>query len=139
MARWKCIGVDAGRKCRSTGIELDASKTGWSQLQAKNLLNTPERFQLVSQDMHAHPMRSGILILSLTLVNLAQQPQLFPVLEITLLNTANQPVAPHQFQPTSYLVPERKLHFFCKCNLRKKQVSVFSSQQHSDSSVLINF
>lgn len=84
-------------------ISTLASTTGWSQLQAKSLLNTPEPFQLVSQDMHAHPTRSGILVLSLTLVNLAQQPQPFPVLEITLLNTANQPVARRRFQPTNYL------------------------------------
>ena len=55
MAHWKCIGVDAGRKCRSTGIELDASYTPdwrqcsdrqsnyWAWAQATTALLAPSR------------------------------------------------------------------------------------------------
>ena len=55
--------------------------------------------------MHSHPTRSGILILSLTFVNLAQSPQVFPILEITLLDASNQPIALRRFQPAEYLRP----------------------------------
>jgi len=53
--------------------------------------------------MHSHPTRAGILVLSLTFVNLAQRPQMFPTLEITLLDGSNQPIAQRRFQPTDYL------------------------------------
>jgi hypothetical protein len=59
--------------------------------------------QLVSRDMHTHPTRSGILVLSLTFVNLAADTQMFPDLEITLMDTASQPVAKRRLLPADYL------------------------------------
>ena len=53
--------------------------------------------------MHTHPTRSGILVLSLTFVNLATRNQEFPVLEVTLMDAANQAVAQRQLQPSDYL------------------------------------
>ena len=53
--------------------------------------------------MHTHPTRSGILVLSLTFVNLAQSRQVFPEMEITLLDGSNQQVARRRFQPADYL------------------------------------
>jgi len=69
----------------------------------EGLLIDPARIQLVSRDMHTHPTRSGILVLSLTFVNLAQRSQEFPEMEITLLDSTNQPVARRRFQPMDYL------------------------------------
>jgi hypothetical protein len=53
--------------------------------------------------MHTHPTRSGILVLSLTFVNLAPRNQAFPELEVTLMDAANQPVAQRRLQPADYL------------------------------------
>jgi len=55
--------------------------------------------------MHTHPTHSGILVLSLTFVNLAQSNQAFPDLEVTLLDITNQPVARRRLQPDDYLRP----------------------------------
>jgi len=81
------------------------NQTGWLQVDQDGLLKDPQQLQLVSRDIHAHPTRSGILVLSITFVNLAQSNQVFPVLEITLLDTANQPVAQRRLQPVDYLRP----------------------------------
>jgi len=78
-------------------------QAGWLQVEETGLLKDPQQIQLVSRDMHTHPTRSGILVLSLTLVNLAQRAQVFPELEITLLDVANQPVAQRRLQPEDYL------------------------------------
>jgi predicted Zn finger-like uncharacterized protein len=75
------------------------------QAETEGLLKDPRQVQLVSRDMHTHPTRAGILVLSLTFVNLAQRDQVFPVLEITLLDASNQPVARRQLQPLDYLRP----------------------------------
>ena len=80
-------------------------QTGWLHNEREGLLKDPQQVQLVSRDMHTHPTHSGILVLSLTFVNLAQRSQVFPVLEVTLLDVANQPVARRQLQPADYLRP----------------------------------
>lgn len=69
----------------------------------KGMLKSPADIQLVSRDMHTHPTRTGILVLSVTFVNLAQQTQAFPVLRITLLDGGNQPIAQRRLQPVEYL------------------------------------
>lgn len=79
------------------------NQAGWLQTEPEGLLKDPQQVQLVSRDMHTHPTRSGILVLSLTFVNLAQHSQEFPQLEVTLLDAANQPVARRRLQPADYL------------------------------------
>ncbi|MGA9572565.1 MAG: DUF3426 domain-containing protein, partial [Lysobacterales bacterium] len=78
---------------------------GSSQVEENGLLKDPQKIQLVSRDMHTHPTRSGILVLSLTFVNLAPRNQAFPELEVTLTDAANQPVAQRRLQPAEYLRP----------------------------------
>lgn len=78
-------------------------QAGWLQVEQQGLLKDPQQIQLVSRDMHTHPTRSGILVLSLTFVNLAQRNQVFPELEITLMDAANQAVAQRRLQPEEYL------------------------------------
>jgi len=80
-------------------------QAGWSQVEHQGPFKDPQQIQLISRDMHTHPTRSGILVLSLTFVNLAQQSQVFPELEITLMDAANHPVAQRQFHPSEYLRP----------------------------------
>ena len=80
-------------------------QAGWLQAEPEGLLKDPQQLQLVSRDIHTHPTRSGILILNLTFVNLAQRSQEFPELELTLLDVTNQPVARRRLQPSEYLRP----------------------------------
>lgn len=89
----------------SPAVSAWMEKAGWLETEPEGLLKDPQKVQLVSRDMHTHPTRSGILVLSLTLVNLAQHSQEFPQLEVTLLDAANQPVARRRLQPTDYLRP----------------------------------
>ena len=74
-----------------------------SEIEQEGLLKAPKKIQLVSRDMHTHPTRSGILVLSLTFVNLAPDIQEYPDLEITLMDTASQPVARRRLLPRDYL------------------------------------
>lgn len=80
-------------------------RSGWLQVKPEGWLKDPGQIQLISHDMHSHPTRSGILVLSLTFVNLAQRTQIFPILEITLLDGSNQPIAQRRFRPADYLRP----------------------------------
>jgi hypothetical protein len=84
-------------------------QTGAFQVEQDGLLEDPLQLQLVSRDIHSHPTRSGILVLSITFVNLAQRNQVFPVLEISLLDGANQPVARRRLQPSDYLRPDANI------------------------------
>jgi hypothetical protein len=88
-----------------TGFTLWRQQADSSELVQDGLLKDPQSIQLISRDMHTHPTRSGILVLSLTFVNLAQRSQVFPDLEITLLDAANQAVARRRLLPDEYLRP----------------------------------
>jgi len=81
------------------------SEADETRVDERGLLRDPQKIQLVSRDMHTHPTRSGILVLSLTFVNLAPRNQEFPELEVTLTDASNQPVARRRLQPAEYLRP----------------------------------
>lgn len=87
-------------------VQTWVSGLGEGPVEAQGLLRDPAQFQLVSRDMHSHPTRSGILVLSLTFVNLAQRNQAYPELQLTLLDAANQPVAQRRLNPENYLRPD---------------------------------
>ena len=78
-------------------------RAGWLQQGQQGLLKASQQLQLVSHDMHSHPTRAGILVLSMNIVNLASHPQPYPVLEVTLLDEVNQPVARRRLQPGDYM------------------------------------
>jgi predicted Zn finger-like uncharacterized protein len=81
-------------------------RAGWLQHPPPGVLSAPQQLRLVSHDMHSHPTRAGILVLSMTIVNLAAESQVYPVLEVTLLDAVNQPVARRRLQPSDYLRPD---------------------------------
>ena len=89
----------------NTRVSAWMKQLGWLQVKQVGLPKDPRQIQLVSRDMHTHPTRSGILVLSLTFVNLAPGKQVFPELEVTLLDAANQPVAQRLLRPKDYLRP----------------------------------
>jgi len=84
-------------------ISSGVNKSGLLQEEQGGMLKDPARIQLVSRDIHAHPTRSGILVLNLTFVNLAQHSQVYPELELTLLDAGNRAVARRRLQPEEYL------------------------------------
>jgi hypothetical protein len=80
-------------------------ESGWLQVEREGLLSDPDQIQLISRDMHSHPTRTGILVMSLTFVNLARRTQIFPTLGVTLLDASNQAIAHRRFLPADYLRP----------------------------------
>jgi hypothetical protein len=61
------------------------------------------RLHLVSRDMHPHPTRSGMLIMSFTFVNRAHMMQPFPNVELIIRNSANELLAVREFTAAEYL------------------------------------
>jgi predicted Zn finger-like uncharacterized protein len=59
--------------------------------------------QLLSRDVHSHPTRAGMLVLSATFVNRAAQAQAWPELELTLIDMSGKPVARRRFSAGEYL------------------------------------
>lgn len=64
----------------------------------------PTRIHLLSRDIHAHPTRPGVLVLSATFTNLADQAQAFPDVSVALKNPEGHVIAARRFEPADYLV-----------------------------------
>lgn len=69
------------------------------------LLADAALIKLESSDLQAEPDTPGRVTLSVSLRNLAPYPQAYPMLELTLTDAANQPLARRQFSPKEYLAP----------------------------------
>jgi predicted Zn finger-like uncharacterized protein len=67
------------------------------------VLRDPERIQVVSRDLHSHPTRAGMLVLSATFVSRAHAAQAWPELELTLLDLDGEAMARRRFKPAEYL------------------------------------
>jgi len=63
----------------------------------------PTQLQVISRDLHSHPTRAGLLVLSATFVNRAERAQAWPELELTLLDPAGRTVAARRFSVDEYL------------------------------------
>lgn len=61
------------------------------------------RIHIISRDLHAHPSREDVLVLSATFVNLADQSQPYPALMLTLKDQDNRPLSGRVFAPREYL------------------------------------
>jgi predicted Zn finger-like uncharacterized protein len=64
------------------------------------------RIELVSRDVRKHPRVAGALLINATLVNRADFPQPYPILEVTFSNPSGTPVASRRFHPDEYLGDE---------------------------------
>lgn len=64
----------------------------------------PSRIHLLARDMHDHPTRPGVLVLSATFVNLADQAQPYPDVAVSLRDSENRAVAARRFEPADYLL-----------------------------------
>lgn len=81
----------------------DIDSGGWFGIGAFRDL---QQVRLVSRDLHLHPSRAGVLVLSVIFVNDADRPQPFPRLELTLLDAYSEPVARRVFGPAEYVALE---------------------------------
>lgn len=63
----------------------------------------PSRIHLVTRDIHHHPTRPDVLVLSATFVNLADREQAYPGLTLGLLDTEGHWLAARRFEPSQYL------------------------------------
>jgi predicted Zn finger-like uncharacterized protein len=61
------------------------------------------RMHLVSRDLHAHPTRPGVLVLSATFVNLSDKAHPYPHLSLVLLDQDSRPLLGRSFEPAEYL------------------------------------
>jgi len=66
----------------------------------------PEAFRIISRDVHTHPSVKNAQLVSLRMLNTADYPQAFPVLEVSLLDTTQNVVAVRQFTAQEYLPVE---------------------------------
>lgn len=64
----------------------------------------PSRIHLLTRDMHDHPTRPGVLVLSATFVNLADRGQPYPEVMVALKNSDDRVLAARIFEPADYLI-----------------------------------
>lgn len=84
-------------------IRKQLVSTGWVEPIHRPPFKDVARIQLVSRDMHAHPTRAGMLVLSVTFVNRAAEAQAWPFLELKLLDSSSRILATRVFEPAEYL------------------------------------
>lgn len=61
------------------------------------------QIHLVSRDLRSHPARDGLLQLTATIVNRANQAQPYPKLEVILFDASGQQIGRELFNPADYL------------------------------------
>jgi predicted Zn finger-like uncharacterized protein len=79
------------------------AEVGALELPVKQEFRDPGMLHLISRDMHKHPTRTGMLALSFTFVNRAEQEQAYPHIEVILRDFSNNPIAAREFGPAEYL------------------------------------
>jgi predicted Zn finger-like uncharacterized protein len=78
--------------------ELGSPASGQNQA-----INEPEQIHLVSRDLHVHPTRPGVLVLSATFVNGSDHAQNWPSLDLTLLDINGKGIARRSFSVEDYM------------------------------------
>lgn len=90
-------------------ISPDSAVGGWlhgigvSGFEPPGEFRDPSLFHLVARDIHTHPTRPGVLVLSATFVNLAERAQPYPTVAVTLLDPDSRPLVVRSFPPEDYL------------------------------------
>ncbi len=64
----------------------------------------PGRIHLLTRDIHDHPSRAGVLVLSATFVNLAERSQPYPEMIVSLKDGDGRLLAARRFAPSDYLL-----------------------------------
>ncbi len=88
---------------RDGAIAQFLERHGVEGFEPEPAFHDPGRIHLVTRDIHPHPTRNGVLVLSATFVNLAGESQPYPVLSIALMDVDNRPLVAREFEPEEYL------------------------------------
>ena len=83
--------------------ESKPTKTGLEESSTSGPFRNLEKLQLLSRDMRSHTTQTGVLSLSLTIVNRASRSQAYPDLAVILFDTGGQALANRTFEPQEYL------------------------------------
>ena len=93
-------------------LPQDNALVEWARNSGIPGFEAPEQFRdtrlihLITRDIHSHPTRAGILVLSATFINIAPQAQPYPNLLVTLSDADNMPLGARSFSPDQYLSGE---------------------------------
>ena len=68
----------------------------------------PEKIQMLSYNVFAHPNESGVLLISATLENIAKFKQPYPIIELRLSDSKSKVIALRRFRPSEYLQNQAK-------------------------------
>jgi len=71
-------------------------------------LHEPEKIQMLSYNVFAHPNESGVLLISATMENIAKFKQPYPVIELQLSDSQSKVIALRRFRPHEYLQNQKK-------------------------------
>jgi hypothetical protein len=82
---------------------------GWLEATPQAPYRDTNLLHLVSRDLHGHPAREDLLVLSAVFVNRAEQAQPYPTITLTLTGAGNEPLARRSFAPAEYLPAGRAL------------------------------
>jgi predicted Zn finger-like uncharacterized protein len=80
-------------------------RTGLFTPSGSDVYRDVSKLHLVSRDLHKHPSRAGLLVLSITFVNRADREQPYPNIELGLKDGAGDLLALREFLPSEYLPP----------------------------------
>ncbi len=68
----------------------------------------PEKIQMLSYNVFAHPNESDVLLISATLENIAKLKQPYPIIELRLSDSKSKVIALRRFRPSEYLQNQAK-------------------------------
>lgn len=71
-------------------------------------LHEPEKIQMLSSNVFAHPNESGVLLISASMENNANRAQPYPVVEVILSDSKSKVIALRRFRPAEYLQNYKK-------------------------------
>jgi predicted Zn finger-like uncharacterized protein len=107
----KKVGSRAPWRLRAAwicGALLVLAAVAWKWVEFRNEpVRDLDQVHLVSRELTSHPVLSGHLRLSATIVNRADRAQPYPDIEVTLLDASGNTVLSRRFTPDDYLDPER--------------------------------
>ena len=84
-------------------IQSTMVRLGLREPPASEPFRSLSEIQLISRELRSHPTRAGVLRLTATIVNVANEKQPYPILDVILLDVTGQPVTNKSFAPADYL------------------------------------
>lgn len=88
---------------RDSALALKLQEWSVPGFEPPQAFRDPTRIHLLTRDMHDHPTRDGVLVLSATFINLADQGQPYPDVSVALKDPEDRIIAARRFMPADYL------------------------------------